>query len=153
MFIFRGTFANYLKGSERGISIDADSGPLGYLLWCCGNRSWLWPYCDTYSCKPRYNTTLEAPSFDKNFIVQRIVSVWVFPFQTVQKPGSIFVNGTTTLFPLGKVFHNFSFMFSISDCQICSRNSKLQNLNLKKLVIFLSWWGSLFCLIYNNNSP
>ena len=26
-------------GSERGISIDADSGPLGYVLWCCGSRS------------------------------------------------------------------------------------------------------------------
>ena len=23
-------------GSERGISIDADSGPLRYVLWCCG---------------------------------------------------------------------------------------------------------------------
>ena len=26
-----------LKG---GISIDADSGPIGYVLWCCGSRSW-----------------------------------------------------------------------------------------------------------------
>ena len=25
--------------SERGISINADSGPLRYLLWCCGSRS------------------------------------------------------------------------------------------------------------------
>ena len=26
-------------GLKGGISIDADSGPLGYLLWCCGSRS------------------------------------------------------------------------------------------------------------------
>ena len=26
-------------GSEREISIDADSGPFGYLLLCCGSRS------------------------------------------------------------------------------------------------------------------
>ena len=41
MFTFRGTFTVYyvnldLKG---GISVDADSGPLGYILWCCGGRS------------------------------------------------------------------------------------------------------------------
>ena len=37
-----------------GISIDTDSGPLGYVLWCCGSRSQdffyfysnlLWPFC------------------------------------------------------------------------------------------------------------
>ena len=26
-------------GQQGGISIDADSGPLGYVLWCCGGRS------------------------------------------------------------------------------------------------------------------
>ena len=26
-------------GSNRGISIDEDSGPLGYVLWCCDSRS------------------------------------------------------------------------------------------------------------------
>ena len=26
-------------GLKGGISIDADSGPLGYVLWCCGSRS------------------------------------------------------------------------------------------------------------------
>ena len=26
-------------GLKEGISIDADSGPLGYVLWCCGSRS------------------------------------------------------------------------------------------------------------------
>ena len=26
-------------GLKGGISIDADSGPLGYVLWCCGGRS------------------------------------------------------------------------------------------------------------------
>ena len=31
---------NFLKwGLKRRISIDADSGPLRYVLWCCGNRS------------------------------------------------------------------------------------------------------------------
>ena len=28
------------RGLKEGISIDADSGPLGYVLWCCGSRSW-----------------------------------------------------------------------------------------------------------------
>ena len=27
-------------GLKGGISIDADSGPFGYVLWCCGSRSW-----------------------------------------------------------------------------------------------------------------
>ena len=26
-------------GLKGGISIDTDSGPLGYVLWCCGSRS------------------------------------------------------------------------------------------------------------------
>ena len=26
-------------GLKGGISINTDSGPLGYVLWCCGNRS------------------------------------------------------------------------------------------------------------------
>ena len=26
-------------GLKGGISIDADSGPHGYVLWCCGSRS------------------------------------------------------------------------------------------------------------------
>ena len=29
----------YEVRSERGISINTDSGPLGYVLWCCGSRS------------------------------------------------------------------------------------------------------------------
>ena len=29
-----------VRGQEGGISIDADSGLLGYVLWCCGSRSW-----------------------------------------------------------------------------------------------------------------
>ena len=41
-------------GLKGGISIDADFGPLGYVLWNCGSRSWevftffsdwFWPYC------------------------------------------------------------------------------------------------------------
>ena len=41
-------------GLKEGNSIDADSKPLGYVLWCCGSKSWevfnsfsdwLWPYC------------------------------------------------------------------------------------------------------------
>ena len=27
-------------GLKGGNSIDEDSGPLGYVLWCCGSRSW-----------------------------------------------------------------------------------------------------------------
>ena len=27
-------------GLKGGISIDTDSGPLGYVFWCCGSRSW-----------------------------------------------------------------------------------------------------------------
>ena len=27
-------------GLKGGISIDADSGSLGYVFWCCGSRSW-----------------------------------------------------------------------------------------------------------------
>ena len=26
-------------GLKGGISIDTDSGPVGYVLWCCGSRS------------------------------------------------------------------------------------------------------------------
>ena len=34
-------FLNFMKLDLKGwISIDADSGPLGYVLWCCGSRSW-----------------------------------------------------------------------------------------------------------------
>ena len=33
-------FQNFIKwGMKGGISIDVDSGPLGYVLWCCGSRS------------------------------------------------------------------------------------------------------------------
>ena len=48
-------FLNFTNwGLKGGISIDTDSGPLGYVLWCCSSRSWevspffsdwLWPYC------------------------------------------------------------------------------------------------------------
>ena len=31
-------------GLKGGISIDADSGPPRYVLWCCGGI-WHWPYC------------------------------------------------------------------------------------------------------------
>ena len=34
-------FENFMKwGMKGGISIDADSGPLGYEFPCCGSRSW-----------------------------------------------------------------------------------------------------------------
>ena len=34
-------FENFIKwGLKGGVSIDADSGPLEYVLWCCGSRSW-----------------------------------------------------------------------------------------------------------------
>ena len=33
-------FENLWSEVWTGISIDADSGPLGYVLWCCGSRSW-----------------------------------------------------------------------------------------------------------------
>ena len=33
-------FQNFMKwGLKGGISINTDSGPLGYVLWCCGSRS------------------------------------------------------------------------------------------------------------------
>ena len=33
-------FENFMKwGLKGGISIDTDSGPHGYVLWCCGSRS------------------------------------------------------------------------------------------------------------------
>ena len=44
----------YEVRSERGVSIDSDSGPPRYVLWCCGGichqaltffSDWLWPYC------------------------------------------------------------------------------------------------------------
>ena len=38
MFTFIGTFEVNL-GLKGGISIDADSGLIGYVLWCCGSRS------------------------------------------------------------------------------------------------------------------
>ena len=28
-----------VRSLKRGISIDTDSGPLGYVLWCCGSRN------------------------------------------------------------------------------------------------------------------
>ena len=53
MFTFRGTFYWVNLSLKGGISIDADSGPLGYLLWCLlwykKSRlfyfylDWLWP--------------------------------------------------------------------------------------------------------------
>ena len=40
MFTFRGMYFYKVNlGLKGGISIDADSGPLGYVLWCCGSRS------------------------------------------------------------------------------------------------------------------
>ena len=55
-FIKKTVFENFMKwGMKGGISIATDSGPLGYVLWCCGSRTqdfftftysdWLWPYC------------------------------------------------------------------------------------------------------------
>jgi hypothetical protein len=35
----RGTFTNWIWICKGGIPIDADSGPLGYVLWCCGSIS------------------------------------------------------------------------------------------------------------------
>ena len=52
MFTFRGTFTKWIWVWKGGISIDADSGPLGYV---CRSRSWevfpffsdwLLPYCE-----------------------------------------------------------------------------------------------------------
>ena len=38
MFTFRCTFTKWIWDWKlKGISIDADSGPLGYVLWCCGS--------------------------------------------------------------------------------------------------------------------
>ena len=40
------TFDNFMQAPriilrlKGGMSIDADSGPLEYVLWCCGSRSW-----------------------------------------------------------------------------------------------------------------
>ena len=37
---YKTVFENFMKwGLKGGISIDTDSGPLGYVLWCCGSRS------------------------------------------------------------------------------------------------------------------
>ena len=34
-------FENIMKcGLKEGISIDADFGPIGYVLWWCGSKSW-----------------------------------------------------------------------------------------------------------------
>ena len=142
-------------GLKRGLSIDADSGPLGYLLWCSGSRSWLWPYCGSYSCKPRNNTTLKMSSFDKKLQCSKNCQSLSNPFSSCSKTQILFLKtGTSTLFPIcdtfGKVFHDF-FIFSISDCQICNRNSKTYAEKISDLFVVMRVF--FFCLIYNNNSP
>ena len=41
IYFIKTVFENFIKWSLKGmILIDAYSGPLGYLLLCCGSRSW-----------------------------------------------------------------------------------------------------------------
>ena len=41
IYLIKTVFENFIKwGLKGGILIDADSAPLGYVLWCCGSRSW-----------------------------------------------------------------------------------------------------------------
>ena len=56
-------------GLKGGISIDADYGPLGYVLWCCGSMyklrsiyffsNWLWPYCEGSSKRKDAGSTAQ----------------------------------------------------------------------------------------------
>ena len=40
IYFIKTVFENFWKwGLKGGISIDTDSGPLGYVLWCCGSKS------------------------------------------------------------------------------------------------------------------
>ena len=40
IYLIKTVFKNSIKwGLKGGISIDTDSGPVGYVLWCCGSKS------------------------------------------------------------------------------------------------------------------
>ena len=81
-------------GSERGISIDAVSGPPSYVLWCCGGichqlptffSDWLWPYCAV--CTKKLNNSIERIFFYWSICAKKwMILIW----HTQQEQGNSF---------------------------------------------------------------
>ena len=83
-------FWNLLRkfGSERGISIDADSGPPRYvttlmLRWYLSRSphffsDWLWTYCDHLSIADYDHTTFRAGTLTCTFLESRSMTVEFF---------------------------------------------------------------------------
>ena len=108
--IFKNCFLWSKFGSERGISIDADSGSLGYVLWCCGSKrqdffsDWLWPYCVPF----RFDRELHSCD-SRNSFVAVIVVFW--PQFCI---GMTFFHVTSTFTSLFSL--DFYFPFSMDLC-------------------------------------
>ena len=82
-------------GLKGGISINADSGPPRYVLWCCGGichqlltffSDWLWPYCELEQDNEKMELK-NAWHFHLSLAVhgtkkRRKMTLRIFPYQT-----------------------------------------------------------------------
>ena len=71
-------------GLKGGISIDADSGPLGYVLWCCGSESWdFFTFIQICSSRTVWQISAENDfriftnlSFNQIILRKKTITVW-----------------------------------------------------------------------------